>query len=67
MIANMTANFSDNEYQKKAATEYFLFFTQKVINGSRKFCQRGSNFDNFFFKFDEGRWRFAGVPMMARH
>ena len=27
----------------------------KVMLGSKKFCQRGSNFDNFFFLVDEGR------------
>ena len=25
------------------------------MRGSRKFCQRGSNFDNVFLKVDEGR------------
>ena len=25
------------------------------MRGSRKFCQRRSNFDNVFFKVDEGR------------
>ena len=25
------------------------------MRGSRKFCQMGSNFDNFFFVVDEGR------------
>ena len=25
------------------------------MRGSRKFCQRGSNIDNLFFLFDEGR------------
>ena len=25
------------------------------MSGSRKFCQRGSNFDGFFFLVDEGR------------
>ena len=25
------------------------------MRGSRKFCQRGSNFDNIFFSVDKGR------------
>ena len=59
----------------------YCFSVKKVyMRGSRKFCQRGSNFDNvFYFKFDEGRKgpnntisgpstaRFAGGPMMAQH
>ena len=52
---------------------------QQGMRGSRKFCQRGSNFDVFCL-VDELRedlsntirgpsfkWRFAGVPMMAQH
>ena len=45
-----------------------------VMRGSRKFCQRGSNFDRVFFKVYEGREDtaghhdvFPGVPMMAQH
>ena len=26
-----------------------------IMRGSRKFCQRGSNFATFIFKVDEGR------------
>ena len=57
------------------------------MRGSRKFCQRGSNFGNLSILVDEGRddphttlvdhhrpasetpfkWRFAVVPMMAKH
>ena len=52
------------------------------MRGSRKFCQRGSNFDNVFFKLDpsptlsgpsSARQRiaiklcFAGMPMNAQH
>ena len=59
----------------------FAVFKWCIMRESRKFCQRGSNFDNFFL-VDEGRkdpntisgrstahlkWRFAGVPMMAQH
>ena len=42
-----------------------------VMRGSRKFCQRGSKYDIFYY--DKGRedpstticGRFGGVPMMA--
>ena len=29
-------------------------FKDRAMRGSRKFCQRGSKFDNFFFLVDEG-------------
>ena len=48
------------------------------MRGSRKFCQRGSNFDNVFLSLMRGgtnsgpsetpfKWRYAGLPMMALH
>ena len=40
------------------------------MRGSRKFCQRRSNFDNVFFIFlflvDEGRVRIQ-IPLLAGH
>ena len=53
------------------------------MRGSRKFCQRGSNFDNVFFSWwgeggyksifkraiigPQAKRRFAGMPMNAQH
>ena len=43
------------------------------MRGSRKFCQRVSDFDPFFSLGDGKRikmplkWLFAGVPIMAHH
>ena len=35
--------------------DYPKLIISNHMRGSRKFCQRGSNFDNVFFQFDEGR------------
>ena len=61
---------------------YKVITFSSVMRGSRKLCQRGSNSNNVFFVFDEGKedpnittsrpssafkWCFAGGPMMAQH
>ena len=61
-------------------TETFVLTCTKYMRGSRKFCQRGSNFDNVF-RGGGGRgkdpnatlggpasfkWRFAGVLMLGQ-
>ena len=59
-----------------------LMYPVGLMRGSRKFCQRGSKFDNLFFLVDEGikdqknaingpssafKWLFVDVLMMAQH
>ena len=42
----------------------FSCISNKVnMRGSKKFCQRGSNFDNFFLKVDEGERGINQMPL----
>ena len=63
--------FCRSIYVKKVMKLLAFIFEQPsymYMRGSRKFCQRGSNLENFFF-FDEGREDLSTIisgPSLAR-